>query len=95
MMADGDRQMRSAAESRQIRYVAESINASLNSHQSSVTHSVRTPDTVNEVLIAGSRYNNRMSNVRRFFCHLVTFDFFFTILMWVICIMVGLLCYNT
>ncbi|VEN37201.1 unnamed protein product [Callosobruchus maculatus] len=42
---------------------------------------------ISEDLLAGQRLNGRMSNVRRFFCLFVTFDFLFTGLMWIICVM--------
>jgi len=67
------------------------LSGSINSQRSSVTQQsiTRTPDIVlSEDLIAGARHNGRMSNVRRFFCLFVTFDLFFTFLMWLICIMV-------
>ncbi|XP_058807638.1 steroidogenic acute regulatory protein-like isoform X3 [Phymastichus coffea] len=90
MMTECDRQMRIAADDRQIRTAAESLlNASINSGRSSYAQNLRSPDYVNEAFVAGLRYNGRMSNVRRFFCLFVTFDFLFTILMWLICIMIS------
>ncbi|KAJ8925633.1 hypothetical protein NQ315_009478 [Exocentrus adspersus] len=44
---------------------------------------------ISEDLLAGQRSNGRMSNVRRFFCLFVTFDFLFTSLMWIICVMLN------
>ncbi|XP_028147511.2 steroidogenic acute regulatory protein-like [Diabrotica virgifera virgifera] len=60
----------------------------------SQTHSVNTTQSVRDVilsedLLAGQRLNGRMSNVRRFFCLFVTFDFLFTSLMWIICVMLN------
>jgi len=79
-------------EDEQARMAAEALlSGSINSQRSSVTQRsiTRTPDIVlSEDLIAGARQNGRMSNVRRFFCLFVTFDLFFTFLMWLICIMV-------
>ncbi|XP_014468240.1 PREDICTED: stAR-related lipid transfer protein 3 [Dinoponera quadriceps] len=78
---------------RQIRMAAEAIlSGSINSQRSSVTqHSItRTPDIVlSEDLIAGARYNGRMSHVRRSFCLFVTFDLLLTFLMWLICTMIA------
>ncbi|XP_066143011.1 steroidogenic acute regulatory protein-like isoform X1 [Euwallacea fornicatus] len=42
---------------------------------------------ISEDLLAGQRQGDRMSNVRRFFCLFVTFDFLFISLMWLICVM--------
>lgn len=39
--------------------------------------------------VGGERINGRMSSVRRFFCLFVTFDFLFTGLMWIICVMLN------
>jgi hypothetical protein len=39
-------------------------------------------------LAAGSPRDGRISAVRRFFCLFVTFDFLFTALMWIICLVV-------
>jgi len=79
-------------EDERVRMAAEVLlSGSINSQRSSVTQQsiTRTPDIVlSEDLIAGARQNGRMSNVRRFFCLFVTFDLFFTFLMWLICIMV-------
>lgn len=80
-----------AHEERQIRVAAETLlSGSLDSQRNSYTQSInRTPDTVfRENIIAGARTNGSMSNVRRFFCLFVTFDFFFTCLMWLICTVV-------
>ncbi|KAH0955926.1 hypothetical protein HN011_007514 [Eciton burchellii] len=80
-------------EDERVRMAAEVLlSGSINSQRSSVTQQsmTRTPDIVlSEDLIAGARHNGRMSNVRRFFCLFVTFDLFFTFLMWLICIMVA------
>ena len=47
-----------------------------------------------EILLAnynlpGFRIDGRMSAVRRFFCLFVTFDFLFTGLFWIICVLVS------
>ncbi|XP_023020470.2 steroidogenic acute regulatory protein-like [Leptinotarsa decemlineata] len=60
----------------------------------SYSHSVNTISSVrdyiiSEDLMAGQRLDGRMSNVRRFFCLFVTFDFLFTSLMWLICVMLN------
>ncbi|KAJ8686598.1 hypothetical protein QAD02_022392 [Eretmocerus hayati] len=93
MMTDFERQMRMAAvEDRRIRIAAESvINAPTSPpiRPNYLAYNPRAPDSFNEILIAGMRYNGRMSNVRRFFCLFVTFDFLFTILMWLICIVIS------
>ncbi|CAH1116944.1 unnamed protein product [Phaedon cochleariae] len=44
---------------------------------------------ISEDLLAGQRLEGRMSSVRRFFCLFVTFDFLFTCLMWIICVMLN------
>lgn len=79
-------------EERRIRAAAEALfTRSLQSQRSSFTqHSInRTSDIVlSEDLIAGTRHQGRMSNVRRFFCLFITFDVLFTCLMWLICTMV-------
>lgn len=56
------------------------------------SHSINTIPSVrdyiiSEDLLAGQRLDGRMSNVRRFFCLFVTFDFLFISLMWLICVM--------
>ncbi|CAH0551262.1 unnamed protein product [Brassicogethes aeneus] len=58
------------------------------SHSNSINtiHSINR-EFISENLIAGQRMNGRMSNIRRFFCLFVTFDFIFTGLMWIICVM--------
>ncbi|CAG9860018.1 unnamed protein product [Phyllotreta striolata] len=61
---------------------------------SAYAHSVNTIGSlrdyiISEDLLAGQRTNGRMSNVRRFFCLFVTFDFLFTSLMWIICVMLN------
>lgn len=82
-----------ADDERQIRIAAEAIlSGSINSQRSSVTQPsiTRTPDIVlSEDLIAGARYNGRMSHVRRSFCLFVTFDLLLTFLMWLICTMIA------
>jgi hypothetical protein len=45
----------------------------------------------NEDLVTGIHRSGRMSVVRRFFCLFVTFDLLFTILMWLIIILVSIL----
>ncbi|XP_033220210.1 steroidogenic acute regulatory protein-like [Belonocnema kinseyi] len=81
-MAETDRQMRA---------VAESLHASIQSQRSSSYSINRATDIIlnNEDIIAGARYNGRMSNVRRFFCLFVTFDLLFTCLLWLICSMIA------
>lgn len=82
MMTEEDRQLRAAAEN--------FLNGSLQSQRSG-SYTQRSISSINrdyiisEDLIAGTRYNGRMSSVRRFFCLLVTFDLLFTCLMWLIC----------
>ncbi|XP_046603505.1 steroidogenic acute regulatory protein-like isoform X1 [Neodiprion virginianus] len=81
-MIDDERRIRAAAEAL--------LNRSLQSQRSSFTqHSInRASDVVlSEDLIAGTRHQGRMSNVRRFFCLFITFDVLFTCLMWLICTM--------
>ncbi|XP_057654538.1 steroidogenic acute regulatory protein-like [Diorhabda carinulata] len=56
------------------------------SYSVNTAHSVR-DYIISEDLLAGQRTNGRMSNIRRFFCLFVTFDFLFTSLMWIICVM--------
>lgn len=46
-------------------------------------------DYLRETLAAGSLREGRISAVRRFFCLFVTFDFLFTTLMWIICLVVS------
>lgn len=58
-----------------------------NAHSVNTISSVR-DYIISEDLLAGQRPDGRMSNVRRFFCLFVTFDFLFTSLMWIICVMV-------
>ncbi|KAH0534242.1 steroidogenic acute regulatory protein-like [Cotesia glomerata] len=82
MMTEEDRQLRAAAEN--------FLNGSLQSQRSgSYTQrsisSINRDYVISEDLIAGARYNGRISGVRRFFCLLVTFDLLFTCLMWLIC----------
>lgn len=90
-MSNIDHQMRIASEDRQVRIAAESVvNPSMIPPRNYGTHNF-CPDGFHEVLMAGMRYNGRMSNVRRFFCLFVTFDLLFTVLMWLICIVVRLL----
>ncbi|CAH1102318.1 unnamed protein product [Psylliodes chrysocephalus] len=60
----------------------------------SYAHSINTIASLRDYIIsedflAGQRLNGRMSNVRRFFCLFVTFDFLFTSLMWIICVMLN------
>lgn len=52
-------------------------------------------DYLRETLSAGSQREGRISAVRRFFCLFVTFDFLFTTLMWIICLVVSFLIYYT
>ncbi|XP_050315935.1 steroidogenic acute regulatory protein-like [Anthonomus grandis grandis] len=56
------------------------------------SHSINTIPSVRDYIISedllqGQRLHGRMSNVRRFFCLFVTFDFLFISLMWLICVM--------
>jgi hypothetical protein len=89
MMYDYESQMRLAGQDRQLRAAAESVlSASINSQRGSYAQSVRTPDTVNDLFIGSSRYNSRTLNIRSF-CIFVTFDFFFTVIMWLVCIVVS------
>ncbi|XP_030753465.1 steroidogenic acute regulatory protein-like [Sitophilus oryzae] len=58
------------------------------------SHSINTIPSIRDFIIsedmlAGQRLNGRMSNVRRFFCLFVTFDFLFVSLMWLICVMLN------
>ncbi|CAG9766531.1 unnamed protein product [Ceutorhynchus assimilis] len=58
------------------------------------SHSINTIPSIrdyiiSEDLLAGQRLDGRMSNVRRFFCLFVTFDFLFISLMWLICVMMN------
>lgn len=46
-------------------------------------------DYLRETLAAGSPREGRISAVRRFFCLFVTFDFLFTALLWIICLVVS------
>lgn len=82
MMTEEDRhQLRAAAENL--------LSGSLQSQRSLYTQrsisSINREYIITENLIAGTRPNGRMSNVRRFFCLLITFDLLFTCLMWLIC----------
>ncbi|XP_014208412.1 steroidogenic acute regulatory protein-like [Copidosoma floridanum] len=75
-----------------IRMAAESaLNVSLTSPRVASGHSqsLMTPDAMGEILIGGIRHDGRMSNVRRFFCLFVTFDFFFTFFLWMFCIVIS------
>ena len=51
-------------------------------------------DYLRETLAAGTPREGRISAVRRFFCLFVTFDFLFTTLLWIICLVVRHLKYN-
>ncbi|KAG8227549.1 hypothetical protein J437_LFUL000649 [Ladona fulva] len=55
-----------------------------------LSHSINTNrvDYSTEDVMSGYRHDGRMSVVRRFFCLFVTFDLLFTVLMWLICIMI-------
>lgn len=76
---------------RQIRAVAETLHASIESQRVHNSQSIHSINSINrdiifsEHLIAGARHNGKMSNVRRFFCLFVTFDLLFTCLLWLIC----------
>lgn len=76
---------------RQIRGVAETLQASIESQRGIGSQSIHSINSINrdiilsEHLIAGARHNGKMSNVRRFFCLFVTFDLLFTCLLWLIC----------
>lgn len=61
------------------------INAMPNYLHDSLYHN---EDYLRETLAAGSPRDGRISAVRRFFCLFVTFDFLFTALMWIICLVV-------
>lgn len=52
----------------------------------SQSHSI---NFITEDYLSGFRDDGRMSVVRRFFCLFVTFDFIFTALLWLICVMVS------
>ncbi|XP_049817800.1 steroidogenic acute regulatory protein-like isoform X2 [Aethina tumida] len=70
-------------------YQHENVQSPLDiSHSNSINtiHSINR-EYISQNLIAGQRVNGRMSNIRRFFCLFVTFDFLFTGLMWIICVM--------
>ncbi|XP_076657811.1 steroidogenic acute regulatory protein-like [Halictus rubicundus] len=69
--------------------VQSMLGESINSERSSYIHAARDPDIiVREGLIADA-IQNKMSNVRRFFCLFVTFDLLLTFLMWLICTMIA------
>lgn len=53
------------------------------------THSI---NLITEEFLGGYMQDGRMSVVRRFFCLFVTFDLVFVSLLWLICIMVGIIC---
>ncbi|KAJ9595086.1 hypothetical protein L9F63_013612, partial [Diploptera punctata] len=73
----------------EIRAVAEVLlTASSGSHQQSSMPRV-TGRISTEGLVTGLRRDGRMSVVRRFFCLFVTFDLLFTVLMWLICILLN------
>ncbi|XP_063239016.1 steroidogenic acute regulatory protein-like [Bacillus rossius redtenbacheri] len=84
-----------SAPEHEIRAAAESLLGSSSSYQqrpspsSNLGYSVNSrPDFLLPAdLVTGSRQSGRMSVVRRFFCLFVTFDFLFTGLMWLVCIM--------
>jgi Flp pilus assembly protein TadB len=61
------------------------INTMPNYFHDSLYHN---EDYLRETLAAGSPRDGRISAVRRFFCLFVTFDFLFTTLMWIICLVV-------
>lgn len=61
------------------------INTMPNYSHDSVYHN---EDYLREMLAAGSPRDGRISAVRRFFCLFITFDFLFTTLMWLICLVV-------
>ncbi|XP_011495185.1 PREDICTED: stAR-related lipid transfer protein 3 [Ceratosolen solmsi marchali] len=89
MMYDYEEQTRLAGQDRQLRAAAESVlGTSINSQRDSYAQSVRTPDTVNDYFVGSLRYNNRTSNIRSFSIF-VTFDFFFTVIMWLVCIVIS------
>ncbi|XP_049782967.1 steroidogenic acute regulatory protein-like [Schistocerca cancellata] len=81
----------------EIRSAAEALlTGSLSSLNQSRSHSTPNPHySINTQaehlsstdLVTGIRQDGRMSVVRRFFCLFVTFDLLFTVLMWLICIM--------
>ncbi|XP_043288656.1 steroidogenic acute regulatory protein-like [Venturia canescens] len=89
MMAEDHRQLRVGLAGETL------LSASLQSHRSS--YAQRSISSINrmsdempsEDLIAGARQGNKISNVRRFFCLFVTFDLFFTALVWLICTMIA------
>ena len=82
MMTEDHRQLRAAL-------AAETLLTGSLQSQRSLSSLTRTIDDMpSEDLIAGARPNGSISNVRRFFCLLVTFDLFFTALVWLICTMV-------
>ncbi|XP_017769535.1 PREDICTED: stAR-related lipid transfer protein 3 [Nicrophorus vespilloides] len=59
------------------------------SHSINTITSVRPEYIISPEFFTGQALNGRMSSVRRFFCLFVTFDLLFTILMWLICIMLN------
>ncbi|KAI9564628.1 hypothetical protein GHT06_008369 [Daphnia sinensis] len=88
----------------QAREVAEifiSNSADYSSHSLTRYHAINTmpnysydslyhnEDYLREMLAAGSPRDGRISAVRRFFCLFITFDFLFTTLMWLICIVIS------
>ncbi|KAK0082175.1 hypothetical protein PV326_007307 [Microctonus aethiopoides] len=81
-MTEEDRhQLRAAAEN----LLSGSLQSQRSLYPQRSISSINREYIITENLIAGTRPNGRMSNVRRFFCLLITFDLLFTCLMWLIC----------
>ncbi|KAK7874335.1 hypothetical protein R5R35_007808 [Gryllus longicercus] len=81
----------SRIDEQQIREAAESFLGSSSSLHPVLSHETSINTILSEVnpgdVVTGVRPSGRMSVVRRFFCLFVTFDLLFTVLMWLICIM--------
>ncbi|OXU21857.1 hypothetical protein TSAR_014412 [Trichomalopsis sarcophagae] len=74
---------------RNLKMLATVTESDVSVDSESLSDATTDPNTVNEAsheTTEEARNVGRLSNARRFFCLFVTFDFFFTFFMWLICV---------